>query len=252
MRTQSGGFVFRKLGIKASRCVLCHLRALQQCKPWLLEGGHVHMSEESHGSLRAQHCGRGDPHSKLGPPWLSLTEQSQAQAHRGVSVAPSMEFSSRSSSQFLAVIQSLWVSLGNSSKVRRFSKSSPDVKGSSLPYACITPGFGWATCLPVGVLVHHLPSLWGSKLPPSSQKPFSPLHNQATSCRLPWKAKVQVPLLQKDILTSWRMTEACTYPDTTVPDSWENWGNIKGLDFSFHKITVSVLFITLGKYTGVR
>lgn len=36
------------------------------------------------GSHRAQHCGRGGPHSNLGPAWLSLTEQSQAQAHKGV------------------------------------------------------------------------------------------------------------------------------------------------------------------------
>lgn len=150
MRTQSGGFVFRKLGIKATRCVLCHLRALQQSKPWLLEGGHVHMSEESHGSFRAQHCGRGDPHSKLGPAWLSLTEQSQAQAHRGVSVAPSMEFSSRSSSQFLAVIQSLQVSLGNSRKVRR-QRAALMLKGPP----CLMPAS-------LQGLAEPLAYLWGS------------------------------------------------------------------------------------------
>lgn len=169
-------------GVKAGRSAHCHLGASQQSRPQLLQGGHSCLSEVSPSFCRAQHCGRGGSHSRLGPAWLTSLRRAKPRSTGEPLWAPSMEFSPQSLTQFLDIIQSLWVSLWNSRKVRHYGGVQL-LPGSTCPL----PGSFQNLAEPLTRLwgswsVSSLP--WGQGFPSSPPRPLSPLPDQAASPRL--------------------------------------------------------------------
>lgn len=116
-----------------------------------------------------------------------LTLQSQAEAHGKPLWVPSMEFSSWSLTQFLAVTQSLWVSRWNSRKVRH-ERGVLMLQGSRLPIPELLQG-----------LAEPLAHLWdpgpsdpfpGAEVSPQVHKALLPLPDKAASPGLPQSVKV--------------------------------------------------------------